>query len=264
MGERNTYSDALVKRNPWKHKAAEMATRYCAKDLRVHTAENLDSVRELLIRGEYCMGVGNHLSDSDGPIIDLGFKTKGYVDLAAKLDFFLGIRLEKRRYGKRTLNSYNYFRVWPPTEIPEDKEQEREALRMNLKAARGAKAAMLRGEIPFLFAEGTRSATQAIGEVDHRIAIYWHLLSKMNIVPVGSFGTEIVWPRGRGLPRRAAGANLVIGRPVALDPLKSLYEHLGRNEMNHRITNHIMGEIALLLPESYRGHYREVSSEGLV
>ncbi len=261
MAERARPHGVLVKRNLQKHLVAEQRTRECIEDeLSVNGAENLQIFREIIASGKPGAIVSNHLSNSDAPTIDCTLKIMGFSDLAEKLVFILGIRLINDEDTREQINAYSYIPVWPPTEIPVGKEEERESRAMNVRAARSAIDVMRKGSILVLFPEGGRSYDQQLKLVDPRtIALFLLRLQGTHVLRWGMSGTENVWPVGKQKPGKGK-VSVNIGKPDSVDRLKDEFSGLSRDERNEAITKRIMGSLAILLPERNRGYYGQNQS----
>ena len=103
-------------------------------------------------------------------------------------------------------------------------------------------------EVVALFPEGTRNP-RGIGPVDNGVA-YLALKSNAPILPVGITGTENVQSFAR-MPFPFAHFKLNIGQPFSLPPIEGRV----RGPVLDSLTDMIMGRVAALLPEEYRGQY---------
>jgi 1-acyl-sn-glycerol-3-phosphate acyltransferase len=172
-----------------------------------------------------CLVVGNHIAACDPPLIG-ALIPRHDVHYMAKAEAFA------RRATGIVLAGYNAF---PVVRHSPDR-----------LAIRRALAVLAQGRVLVMMPEGTRSpdtrlrrAAPGVGLVARR--------SGAPIVPVGVWGSESALPRGARVPRHAE-VHVRYGRRVHLP---------------ERITGHqeaadwIMGRIAELLPERYRGVYAE-------
>jgi 1-acyl-sn-glycerol-3-phosphate acyltransferase len=108
-----------------------------------------------------------------------------------------------------------------------------------------------RGGILMIAPEGTRSHTEALlpGKPG---ATYLAAKSGAIVIPASVVGTEdrLVGERFRHFKRQQV--KVVIGKPFHIPPLP----RTGRNEFLQKYTDEIMAHIAVLLPENYRGEYK--------
>jgi 1-acyl-sn-glycerol-3-phosphate acyltransferase len=124
--------------------------------------------------------------------------------------------------------------------------------RGDVEAFRTAQRILEAGNVLFVFPEGTRSRTGALGRAQEGLAAL-ALRTDAPIVPLAIWGTERVWPRGR-LPRPGGHVVLRIGAPFRLSEL-GLRGLADRRAAKAAATEAIMARIARLLPEAYRGAY---------
>lgn len=115
-------------------------------------------------------------------------------------------------------------------------------------AIRDAEALLRRGGFLGLMPEGTRSKTGGL-QPGKPGAAYLALRCNVPILPAAVWGTEAI-KKPTDLLRRPR-VHVVFGEPFTLDP--SLRKHL------EVATDQIMRAIAALLPERYRGVYRDPS-----
>jgi 1-acyl-sn-glycerol-3-phosphate acyltransferase len=110
------------------------------------------------------------------------------------------------------------------------------------------------GEVVGMFPEGTRSRDGVLRRA-HPGAAAIAARSGAKVLPVAVWGTEQIfrWPRRVLRPE----VHMVVGRPftLAADGEGSKDEHLAQQ------TDQIMGAIASLLPEAYRGYYAGVAGD---
>ena len=109
----------------------------------------------------------------------------------------------------------------------------------------------------FIFPEGTRSRTGSMIEGKKGILLLSRL-TKAQIVPIGIAGTEILLPISKdgdmgGETWHNANVTINFGEPVVIPGRE---ENEEKHEYDDRCMRVIMGSIAKLLPESYRGVYK--------
>jgi len=120
----------------------------------------------------------------------------------------------------------------------------------DLAALRKAEKVLRQNQVLGMFPEGTRSRKPGLGKGQPGTAMI-ALRSGAPIVPVAVSGTE-----GVAVPRsffRITRVRLVFGKPFELPKGRRL-----NAELVEQCTERIMKEIALLLPEEYRGVYAEL------
>jgi len=122
----------------------------------------------------------------------------------------------------------------------------------DLAALRRATELLKRGLALMMFPEGTRSKTGTMAAGHPGTAIL-ALRAGVPIVPVAITGTEIVkMPSAFFRPFPRVKARVVIGKPFFLPEVSRV-----NSEAAQQGTELIMTRIAALLPESYRGYYRD-------
>jgi len=122
----------------------------------------------------------------------------------------------------------------------------------DLTALREALTRLKNGDILVMAPEGTRSKSEALIEARNGVS---YLASKSGalVVPVAITGSEdrVVYAGWRRL--RRAQIKICVGKPFTLPPLKG-----GDREAKlTAFTDEIMCRIAAMLPEKYRGFYRD-------
>ncbi|HVN56541.1 MAG TPA: lysophospholipid acyltransferase family protein [Anaerolineaceae bacterium] len=122
--------------------------------------------------------------------------------------------------------------------------------RADIDAFRGAKEHIKKGGVLGIAPEGTRSNTHALLEGKQGSA-YLAEMMRVPIVPVGITGTEHAM--AQILTFRRPKIHVRYGELYTLPPL----DRADRNTSLQRNTDEIMCRIAALLPESYRGYYKD-------
>jgi 1-acyl-sn-glycerol-3-phosphate acyltransferase len=122
----------------------------------------------------------------------------------------------------------------------------------DLAALRKAEEVLRQNQVLGMFPEGTRSRKPGLGKGQPGTAVL-ALRTGAPIVPVGVSGTE-----GVSVPRsffRITRVGVVFGKPFELPKGRRL-----NSEFVQQCTERIMKEIAVLLPEEYRGVYAELAA----
>ena len=122
----------------------------------------------------------------------------------------------------------------------------------DIKALRKVMALMDEGNNLVIAPEGTRSRTGALIEGKPGVS---YLATRLGqpIVPVAISGTEDEVIFGNLKRLRRSHIMLRAGKPFTLPPLP----HKNRDEVLKQYTDEIMCHIAAMLPEKYRGVYKE-------
>ncbi len=122
----------------------------------------------------------------------------------------------------------------------------------DLKALRKMVSLMDAGNSLVIAPEGTRSKTGALIEGKPGVA-YLAARSGFPVVPVAITGTEDKVILGNIKRLRKSPVTLTAGKPFTLPPIP----RENRDEALQTYTDEIMCQIAILLPERYRGVYAE-------
>jgi 1-acyl-sn-glycerol-3-phosphate acyltransferase len=117
-------------------------------------------------------------------------------------------------------------------------------------AVRAAVDALKGGVCMGIAPEGTRSPDAQLHEGKPGIVLV-ALKANVPIVPVGIYGSEDCV--SKALTLRNPKVTLNFGKPFTLAPL----DRNRRNEQMQEYTDEIMCQIAAMLPESYRGYYKD-------
>lgn len=213
--------------------AKGVATGYIKKHANLHIEgmENIDKAQGAKLF------IGNHLSNSDGLILD-------YL-LRAKYDptFVAGVKLTDDPVTSLGTKIVKHIAIKPNS-------ADKEAISNMVKIVK-------RGESLLMFPEGTRSRTGAMIEAKKGILLMARV-TKAPIIPIAMWGTEKLLPINEDGDMSHekwydADVYIRIGEPVTL-PIKDKEED--KQSYDQRCMNHIMKSIANQLPEEYRGVYR--------
>jgi len=188
---------------------------------RVKGKENVPSQGPVVV-------VANHLNLADPPLL--------WVSLGRTTVFMAKQELFRSRFSSYFIRSLGAF--------PVHRGQ------LDRKALRQAEQLLANGMALITFPEGTRSKTGQLQPAFSGSALI-ALRSGVPILPVGITGTERI--KGVAWFLRRPEITVNIGHPFHLPPASS---KLTKVELA-RLTNYMMGRIAELLPQGYRGNYAE-------
>ncbi len=124
----------------------------------------------------------------------------------------------------------------------------------DVEAYRLATKILERGYVLLVFPEGTRSPTGALQEAKDGLA-QLALRTGAQVLPIGINGSDLVWPKGRKLPRPFPRRRIVvrIGEPFLVSDV--VPPSTDRRAAKAVATTAIMGRIAELLEPRQRGVY---------
>jgi 1-acyl-sn-glycerol-3-phosphate acyltransferase len=199
-------------------------------DIKVLGKDNLKNAKRPIIF------VCNHLSNSDGLVLDRVLKEEDVT-------FIAGVKLSNDPITNIGMNVVKTISIKPNS-------ADKEALTKVIKTVKD-------GQNILIFPEGTRSRTGSMIEGKKGVLLIARL-AKATINPVGIWGSEKLLPINKSGEMsdesfQHAEVTVNIGKPISLvekdkDEDKHLYED--------RALKSLMKEIAVLLPEDYRGVYR--------
>jgi 1-acyl-sn-glycerol-3-phosphate acyltransferase len=121
----------------------------------------------------------------------------------------------------------------------------------DVEAFRLAQRILDEGHVLVVFPEGTRSTTGGLQEAKDGLALL-ALRSGAPILPVGVYGTDRFWPRGR-IIRPGGRVGMLVGEAFRLSDV--VPEGVDRKTAKRLATMEIMTRISALLPERHRGVY---------
>ena len=127
----------------------------------------------------------------------------------------------------------------------------------DLEAFRSAMRVLDAGQVLAVFPEGTRSRDGGLQQVREGVGML-ALRSGAPVLPVAVIDSDLMWPRGRLLPRFGRHVTVRYGMPfVASEELEraSGGKKLDRRQATEAATRLIMTRIAELLPPRQRGVY---------
>lgn len=179
--------------------------------------------------------VGNHIGTIDPPLTG-AFLPRRDLSYMAKEEYF-------RSAPSRLL--FRSYRAFPVSRGTAD----RAALTTAIDVLR-------RGEALLVYPEGTRSPDA--GMIAPKAGV-GHILRRCPdaaVVPIAISGSEKVMHKGDLLPRRA-DLTLRVGPPL----VHVLVDEKGRPRSQDEITAYVMYAVASMLPEPYRGIYRNLTLE---
>ena len=171
--------------------------------------------------------VSNHMGNSDIPLVT---STVGrYVFFMAKSDLFRG------PVGNHVLRGLGAFPI-------KRDGNDRDALLWAMKQ-------LDRDRCVGLFPEGGRSLEGQMRKASPGVA-YLALKSQAPILPVACWGSEKIRPLWRTLAA-FCHMHVRVGQPFTLPTVEG---NVSRAILEH-FTDNIMGRIAIMLPQQYRGYY---------
>jgi len=181
--------------------------------------------------------VCNHVSNSDGLILDYILKEK-YDPF-----FVAGAKLSNDPITNLGTKIVKNIQVKPNT-------ADKEAITCMIKTVKA-------GESLMMFPEGTRSKTGGMIEGKKGVLLIARL-TKAKIIPIGMSGTDKLLPidesGNMGSEKwNEADVQIKFGKPVILLKREKDEE---KHAYDDRCLNIMMGSIAELLPENYRGVYK--------
>ena len=179
--------------------------------------------------------VCNHLSNSDGLILNKVLEKQ-------KVTFIAG-----RKLGANSMTNLGFLIV---KSIPiSPNSADKAAIKQVIHTVRD-------GNSIVIFPEGTRSRTAQMIEGKKGIVLFAKM-TKATIVPMGIWGSEQFMPIQENMSQERfypAQVQVKIGKPYQL-PKTAPGE--GKKEWEEHCMKKIMTSIATLLPENYRGVYKD-------
>ncbi len=258
----------LIPRNPLETLIVEKITAFFSKNLTVSGMENLDSIRESLGNGKSIIFLANHTSHADHPLLVRSLKQSGFPDLAHRLIFISGMKLEREFLGRIFSDAYPRILVSTPSSDIQTEEESRKSQLINLKGFAEINRILNQGNLLVIYAEGTRSRNKKLLKAIPSVARYFENPNIDYLIPVGIQGAGDLLPVGSKIPR-FANAKVTFGHPIATsalfeDVLKYLPDNMKnsdkkdknvRAKINEIVIDHVMKRIAALLPQELRGFY---------
>lgn len=200
-------------------------------DIEVHGEENLRNIKGPVIF------ICNHLSNSDALVLNKVLE-------AQDVTFVAGVKLSENATTNLGVNIIKTTPVKPNT-------ADKEGLQNIIKIVKGG------GNI-LIFPEGTRSRTGSMIQAKKGLLLIGKI-TKAPIVPIGIWGTEKLLPiseEGDMASEKFNSAKIGVTIGEAFEIPKKIQEE-DKCQYETRALNLIMKEISKLLPEQYRGVYRE-------
>jgi len=127
----------------------------------------------------------------------------------------------------------------------------------DLEAFRTAMRILEAGQVLAVFPEGTRSRDGGLQKVREGVGML-ALRSGASVLPVAVIDSDLMWPRGRLLPRWGRRVTVRYGKPFRVEdeqPKVRAGEKRDRRASTEAATRLIMTRIAELLPRRQRGVY---------
>ena len=182
-----------------------------------------------------CLFVCNHLSNSDGLILNKVLEKENLIFLSGK-------KLEFNSMTSLGLKAVKSIPILPNS-------PDREAIKKVISVVKD-------GNSVLIFPEGTRSRTAKMLEGKKGILLFAKR-TNAPIVPIGIWGSEKFMPVEENMKKESfssANINVNIGEIFYL-PKKKNDET--KEDYENSCLNHIMTTIAKLLPKEYQGFYED-------
>lgn len=122
----------------------------------------------------------------------------------------------------------------------------------DMKAIKEFITRLKKGGVMVIAPEGTRSKTASLLKGESGV-IFIAAQAGAPIIPVAVTGTEDAVVKSRLKHLQRLKITLTAGEPFILPPIKGA----DRERLMHEATDEVMCRIAALLPESYRGYYKD-------
>jgi 1-acyl-sn-glycerol-3-phosphate acyltransferase len=122
----------------------------------------------------------------------------------------------------------------------------------DMKAIKEFITRLRKGGVMVIAPEGTRSKTASLLKGESGV-IFIAAQAGAPIIPVAVTGTEDAVVKSRWKRFQRLHITLTAGEPFILPPMKGA----DREHLMHEATDEVMCRIAALLPESYRGYYKD-------
>jgi 1-acyl-sn-glycerol-3-phosphate acyltransferase len=210
-----------------------IARRYLDAKIKKYARISVMGVEHLNGLTRPCLFVCNHLSNADGLILNRVFKQEN-------LTFVAGIKLGQNSFTNLGLKIVKTIPIMPNT-------PDRAAIKRVVGTIKD-------GNSVLVFPEGTRSRNSKLQEGKRGILLFARMTGAP-IVPVAIIGTEKLLPINENMGREKffrADVRVNIGGAFTL-PEKE--DGTDKEDWNEACMNRIMGGIARLLPEEYKGKY---------
>jgi len=178
--------------------------------------------------------VCNHLSNSDGLILNKVLEKEDPTFIAGK----------KLNANAMTNLGFSFVKSIPISPSSADKEAIKKVI-----------STVKEGNSIVIFPEGTRSRTAQMIAGKKGIVLFAKM-TKATIVPMGIWGSEQFMPINDNMTKETfypSDVHVRVGKPFTLPKAK---ENEGKKEWEDNSLNLIMTKIADLLPENYRGVYK--------
>ncbi len=254
MGERLAKKDfkanGVLPESEVRRTIIEGLIKFGASEINIYGLENLAEAKAKLDAGVPILGVGDHLSNADGPLFNTVLGRAGIIDPV----FIFGIKLTRNPVTNALHRGANIIPVWPPSLRARNAKEEEQKKAMNEKAFNASRAVLNGGRLLVIFPEGGRSRDGQLNKGLPGTGEYLNIADDLEVMPMAIWETEKRLPVKRGLPKRGP-VYLAFGklRKASELPGFGMQNRVGRTAM----IDSVMLDVANLLPEQYRGYYAD-------
>lgn len=248
LRKRDFKANGILPESRARRTTLEVLIKLYASEINIKGAEHLTEVKTKLDAGIPVLGISDHLSNADGPLINSVLGKAGIVDPV----FIFGIKLRRNPVTNILARGVNTIPVWPPSLETRDAREEMNRKTMNENAFRATQAVLNGGHILMIFPEGGRSYDGEMHKGLPQIGEYFYMAQDLEILPIAIWETEKRLPRKRGVPHRGP-VYLSFGELIRAADLPGfgVRSRVARSAM----VDNAMAKVAELLPEKYRGYY---------
>lgn len=246
-----------IQRIPFRTRLVEtIANRHPGTE--VQGAENIREIKRLLDSKVPVIGIFNHLSHLDAPLIAIEFNKvePGVKELQV---FIMGSVIWKNLITHFLMQAYDGIMVPSHRQTPAKEDGQSWGIRMQWKekADEAAARALQEGKFLLLSPEGGRSKDgTGLKQPSDHAARYFYFAQNIHLVPIAVWNTERFLPPEKFFPRPWHRPHISVGPIFSMSELEQRITPSEKpEENNQKLVDAIMIEVARLLPEEYRGYY---------